>query len=196
MLFVLSLGFSPFSWCSKDVKRCWECLLNMLNQFLTFPKCVYLCCPGLFARALSWDGFSGLSQLQVIKKKRQQNLPKLIPPSPLHPQHLTVPRLCGFCLHVLLAYWAGEGDNGKYHCLVFKSCWVRSLISASEVLLEMFRTVTTTSLVEFFLFQKSFPFLNFGWKTLIREIQVSAKCSRLLNHAAESKCWDIPLPFG
>lgn len=126
-----------------------ECLLSVLDQFLTFLKCVYLCCPGWFARALLLAWFSGLIQSQVIKKKKAA--------SPLQPQHLTIPRLCGFPLHVLSAYWAGEGDDGKYHHLVSKSCWVRSLTAASEVLLEIFRTVTTTFLHNF-LFPKAFPF--------------------------------------
>lgn len=56
----------------RRCQTCKECLLSVLDQFLTFPKCVYLCCPGWFARALLLTWFSSLIQLQVIKKKKQQ----------------------------------------------------------------------------------------------------------------------------
>lgn len=110
---------------------------------LSFCKSVFIFAVGqglaLLMKAVLLDCFAGLIWLSVIKNKTTQtNTP---------PQHLTIPRLCGFFLCVLSAYWAGEGDDDKYYRLVSESCWVRSLTAASEALLEIFWTVITTSLV-------------------------------------------------
>lgn len=100
MFFVLSLGFSPFSWHS-NMSEIPRISAQYVGPVFNFPK-VYLCCSRWFARALLLSWFSGLILLQIIKKTKQQN-PSQTHPQPPLPQHLTVPRLCGFPLRVLSA---------------------------------------------------------------------------------------------